>query len=134
LFALHLDDASLPGSPLGLAHPVQHLDCETERGVETERRHGRGDVVLERTGNTHRVQALAMQFVEDTQPFATNGRNQCIDALLLQCRQQFVGTIDLLDHPFFVHLAHMERIVPRRLPPHAGGSRIQALCQLRRPG
>ena len=132
LFALHLDYSDLSRRPCRLARTVQHLDGETERTVEAERNHGGGDIVLERARNTHRVQALAMQLVEDTQPAAANDRNQRTDALRLQCRQQFVGTIDLFDHAVFVKLTHMEGIDPRRLTQHARGGRIQTLRQLRR--
>ena len=66
------------------------LDREAERTVEAERDHRRGDVVLDRTRDTHRVQSLAMQLVEDTQSLAANDGYERFDALLLQCGQQFV--------------------------------------------
>jgi hypothetical protein len=73
-----------------------------------------------------------MQLVEDTQPAAANDRNQRVDTLHLQCRQQLVGTIDLLDHAIFVNLTHIEGIDPWRLTQHTRAGRIQTLSQLRR--
>ena len=123
LLAQHLHHGDLAGRLGRLASPVEHLDGEAEGAVEAEGHRRGGDVVLDRAGDAHHRQPLALQLVEDAQPAAANDGNQRIDLLCLQPCQQLVGHVHFFDHVICIDRADVKRIDPARLAQDAAGGR-----------
>ena len=77
--ARDLHDGDLPGRPGGLVGLVQHLDGGAEGAVEPEGHRRRGDVVLDGPGDAHRVEALAVELLEDPEAGDTHGGDERVD-------------------------------------------------------
>ena len=103
----HRDLARRLGGQTG---PVHHLDGEAQRGIKTERSRGGGDVDVDRTGNTDRVEALELELVENAHALATHDADQGIDSFCLQLGKKLIGQVHFLNHFKFVDMADVKRI------------------------
>jgi hypothetical protein len=78
---------------------VERIGRRAHRGVEAEARLGSGDIVVNRLGDPHDRDALAEELVGERQAAISADRDEGIQPVGPEGRDEIIGAVDLAERP-----------------------------------